>query len=136
MILTFETNARIQCQIFFIKIKFYNLRFFVLFCQVELIDPALKGTFNVLRSCVKVPSIKRVVITSSMAAVAFNGKPLAPDVIIDESWFSDPAVCEKSKVCIEVVFCGCFTDLFVKTNKKFTEYELNLFAFIHKNCVR
>ncbi|KAK9913034.1 hypothetical protein M0R45_036860 [Rubus argutus] len=65
--------------------------------QVELIDPALKGTLNVLRSCVKVPSIKRVVITSSMAAVAFNGKPLAPDVIIDESWFSDPAVCEKSK---------------------------------------
>ncbi|KAK9913035.1 hypothetical protein M0R45_036861 [Rubus argutus] len=65
--------------------------------QVELIDPALKGTLNVLRSCVKVPSIKRVVISSSMAAVAFNGKPLAPDVIIDESWFSDPAVCEKSK---------------------------------------
>lgn len=34
-----------------------------------------------------------------MAAVAFNGKPLAPDVIIDESWFSDLAVCEKLKVC-------------------------------------
>ncbi|PRQ54799.1 putative cinnamyl-alcohol dehydrogenase [Rosa chinensis] len=65
--------------------------------QVELIDPALKGTLNVLRSCVKVPSIKRVVITSSMAAVAFNGKPVAPDVIIDESWFSDPAFCEQSK---------------------------------------
>ncbi|ONI20539.1 hypothetical protein PRUPE_2G021600 [Prunus persica] len=66
--------------------------------QAELIDPALKGTLNVLRSCAKVPSIKRVVITSSMAAVAFNGKPLAPDVIIDESWFSDLAVCEKLKL--------------------------------------
>ncbi|XP_050387747.1 phenylacetaldehyde reductase-like isoform X2 [Argentina anserina] len=65
--------------------------------QVELIDPALKGTLNVLRSCVKVPSIKRVVITSSMVAVAFNGKPIGPDVMIDESWFSDPAFCEKSK---------------------------------------
>ncbi|XP_021834723.1 cinnamoyl-CoA reductase 1-like isoform X3 [Prunus avium] len=66
--------------------------------QAELIDPALKGTLNVLRSCAKVPSIKRVVITSSMAAVAFTGKPLAPDVIIDESWFSDLAVCEKLKL--------------------------------------
>ncbi|CAN6697020.1 unnamed protein product [Malus baccata var. baccata] len=64
----------------------------------ELIDPALKGTLNVLRSCAKFPSIKRVVITSSMAAVAFNGKPLAPDVVVDESWFSDVAVCEKSKL--------------------------------------
>ncbi|GMY22528.1 phenylacetaldehyde reductase-like isoform X1 [Fagus crenata] len=66
--------------------------------QAELIDPALKGTLNVLRSCAKVPSIKRVVITSSMAAVAFNGKLLAPDVIIDETWFSDAAFCEKSKL--------------------------------------
>ncbi|KAG6680453.1 hypothetical protein I3842_13G043800 [Carya illinoinensis] len=66
--------------------------------QAELIDPALKGTLNVLRSCAKVSSVKRVVITSSMAAVAFNGKPLGPDVVIDETWFSDPAFCEKSKL--------------------------------------
>ncbi|XP_012065609.1 phenylacetaldehyde reductase isoform X1 [Jatropha curcas] len=66
--------------------------------QAQLIDPALKGTLNVLRSCTKVSSIKRVVITSSMAAVAFNGKPLAPDVIVDETWFSDPDFCEKSKL--------------------------------------
>nr|POF10571.1 tetraketide alpha-pyrone reductase 1 [Quercus suber] len=66
--------------------------------QTELIEPALKGTLNVLRSCAKDPSIKRVVITSSMAAVAFNGKPLAPDVLIDETWFSDAALCEKSKL--------------------------------------
>ncbi|KAM5552179.1 phenylacetaldehyde reductase [Rosa sericea] len=66
--------------------------------QAELIEPALKGTLNVLGSCAKVQSIKRVVITSSMAAVGFNGKPLAADVIIDESWFSDPAFCEKTKL--------------------------------------
>ncbi|KAF2293469.1 hypothetical protein GH714_002069 [Hevea brasiliensis] len=64
----------------------------------KLIAPALKGTLNILKSCTKVPSIKGVVITSSMAAVAFNGKPLAPDVIIDETWFSDPDICEKSKL--------------------------------------
>ena len=35
-----------------------------------------------------------------MVAVAYSGKPLAPDVIIDETWFSDAGVCEKSKVHI------------------------------------
>uniref|UniRef100_A0A7N2RE25 NAD-dependent epimerase/dehydratase domain-containing protein n=1 Tax=Quercus lobata TaxID=97700 RepID=A0A7N2RE25_QUELO len=50
------------------------------------------------RSCAEVQSIKRVVITSSMTAVAFNGEPLAPDVVIDETWFSNAAVCEKSKL--------------------------------------
>jgi hypothetical protein len=35
-----------------------------------------------------------------MAAVAFNRKLLAPDVIIDETWFSDAGFCEKSKVHI------------------------------------
>ncbi|KAJ0094101.1 hypothetical protein Patl1_17138 [Pistacia atlantica] len=64
----------------------------------ELINPAVKGTLNVLRSCAKVPSIKRVIATSSMAAVAFIGKPLAPDVIVDETWFSGPSFCEKSKL--------------------------------------
>lgn len=66
--------------------------------QAQLIDPALKGTMSVLGSCAKVPSVKRVVVTSSMASVAFNGKPLAPDVLVDESWFSDPVFCEKSKL--------------------------------------
>ncbi|KAF2287390.1 hypothetical protein GH714_039804 [Hevea brasiliensis] len=37
----------------------------------ELIDPALKGTLNALNSCAKVPSIKWVVLTSSIAAVSF-----------------------------------------------------------------
>ncbi|XP_043814340.1 phenylacetaldehyde reductase [Manihot esculenta] len=72
-----------------------------LFCtndpQAELIDPAVKGTLNVLRSCTKVPSLKRVIITSSMASVMFDGKPLIPDVVIDEIWFSDPTYCESIK---------------------------------------
>nr|XP_048328958.1 phenylacetaldehyde reductase-like isoform X2 [Ziziphus jujuba var. spinosa] len=65
--------------------------------QAELIDPAVKGTLNVLRSCVKVPSVKRVVVTSSMVSVLFNGKPLSPDVVIDQTWFSDPVYCEQLK---------------------------------------
>jgi len=66
--------------------------------QAELIDPAVKGTLNVLRSCAKYPSIKRVVVTSSMAAVAYNGKPRTPDVVVDETWFSSPEICEQSKL--------------------------------------
>ncbi|GKU88604.1 hypothetical protein SLEP1_g2848 [Rubroshorea leprosula] len=66
--------------------------------KAELIDPAVKGTLNVLKSCAKAPSIKRVVMTSSTATVAFNGMPLTPDVVIDETWFSDPDFLEKSKL--------------------------------------
>ncbi|KAK8593817.1 hypothetical protein V6N13_042613 [Hibiscus sabdariffa] len=65
--------------------------------QVEMIEPAVKGTLNVLRSCAKVPSIRRVIITSSLAAVVLAGKPLADDVVVDETWFSDPVICEKFK---------------------------------------
>ncbi|PON74277.1 NAD(P)-binding domain containing protein [Parasponia andersonii] len=66
--------------------------------QAELIEPAVKGTLNVLRSCVKVPSLKRVVLTSSTASCLYTGKPLTPDVIVDETWFSDPVFCEKSEL--------------------------------------
>lgn len=68
--------------------------------QADLVEPAVKGTINVLQSCTKVPSIKRVVITSSMASVMVTGKPLAPDVVMDETWFSSPALCEEQKVCV------------------------------------
>ncbi|MQL72423.1 hypothetical protein Taro_004726 [Colocasia esculenta] len=65
--------------------------------QAELIDPAVKGTLNVLRSCAKIASIKRVVVTSSVAAVAYNERPRTPDVIVDETWFSSPELCEANK---------------------------------------
>uniref|UniRef100_A0A2P2JKB3 Cinnamoyl-CoA reductase n=3 Tax=Rhizophora mucronata TaxID=61149 RepID=A0A2P2JKB3_RHIMU len=66
--------------------------------QVDLINPAVKGTLNVLRSCLKVPSVKRVILTSSLATVPYTGKPLTQDVVVDESWFSDPAILEKQKL--------------------------------------
>lgn len=68
--------------------------------QAELIDPAVKGTLNVLKSCVKFATVKRVVLTSSMAAVIVNGRPLTPDVVVDETWFSDPFFCENFKVSV------------------------------------
>lgn len=66
--------------------------------QKELIDPAVIGTINVLESCKKASSIKRVVITSSTAAVVFNNNPVDPDVKIDETWFSDINICKEKEV--------------------------------------
>ncbi|KAL2329223.1 hypothetical protein Fmac_022650 [Flemingia macrophylla] len=65
--------------------------------QAELIDPAVKGTLNVLKSCVKSSSVKRVVLTSSIAAVAYNDRPKTPQVVVDETWFSDPEYCRDLK---------------------------------------
>ncbi|CAL5426113.1 unnamed protein product [Camellia sinensis] len=65
--------------------------------QKELIDPALKGTLNVLGSCTKSPTVKRVVLTSSMAAVECIGRPRTPNEITDETWFSDPEFCKENK---------------------------------------
>ncbi|CAA0815346.1 NAD(P)-binding Rossmann-fold superfamily protein [Striga hermonthica] len=66
--------------------------------QTELIDPAVKGTLNVLQSCAKAPSIKRIVLTSSVAAVAFNGKPRTPEVVVDETWWSNPEICRNMQL--------------------------------------
>lgn len=91
----------VHCQL----ISLMGLMFcFCFIFQVELIDPALKGTVNVLRSCAKVPSIKRVVLTSSMVAVICNRKMLTPGLHIDETWFSDPLFCKESKVCTCATF--------------------------------
>ncbi|KAK7258130.1 hypothetical protein RIF29_32600 [Crotalaria pallida] len=65
--------------------------------QGEIIDPAVKGTLNVLNSCVKSSSVKRVILTSSMAAVLYNGRSRTPEVIVDETWFSDPDFCKESQ---------------------------------------
>ncbi|CAO2837303.1 unnamed protein product [Amaranthus hypochondriacus] len=66
--------------------------------EAEFLEPAVKGTLNVLNSCAKFSSIKKVVLTSSMAAVLCTGKPLSPEVTVDESWFSDPDFVRQTKM--------------------------------------
>ncbi|KAK2432392.1 cinnamoyl-CoA reductase [Trifolium repens] len=63
--------------------------------EVEVIEPAVKGTTNVLEACLKA-KVERVVFVSSGAAVAFN--PNFPkDKVIDESCWSDKDYCKKTK---------------------------------------
>uniref|UniRef100_A0A061REF8 Flavanone 4-reductase n=1 Tax=Tetraselmis sp. GSL018 TaxID=582737 RepID=A0A061REF8_9CHLO len=57
--------------------------------QKDLIDPAVKGTINVLQSVVKnKESVKRVVLTSSVAAVhgEYASPPKSGDLYTEEDW--------------------------------------------------
>ncbi|KAG7913648.1 hypothetical protein KL927_005234 [Ogataea polymorpha] len=54
----------------------------------ELLDPALKGTQTVMEAAAAHKSIKRVVITSSFAAVFDATKGLQPNVVLTEEDFS------------------------------------------------
>ncbi|MBI1223534.1 MAG: NAD-dependent epimerase/dehydratase family protein [Bacteroidetes bacterium] len=58
--------------------------------QRELIDPALRGTENVLRTASKTPSVKRVVDTSSCAAIYSDATEcaLGPDGMLTEDMWN------------------------------------------------
>lgn len=63
--------------------------------EVEVINPALKGTLNVLKAC-SVSKVKRVIMTSSVGAVIMD--PQRPrDKFVDESCWSDPEYCRKTE---------------------------------------
>ncbi|CAI0455763.1 unnamed protein product [Linum tenue] len=57
--------------------------------QESLIDPCIKGTLNVLRSCSKSQTVKRVVLTSSCSSIRyrFDAQAASP---LDESnlWYA------------------------------------------------
>ncbi|CAI8617142.1 unnamed protein product [Vicia faba] len=71
--------------------------------QTQLIVPAVKGTLNVLKSCAKSASVKRVVLTSSIATALYNGKPRTPEVVVDETWFSNPEFLFENKIGINLL---------------------------------
>lgn len=68
--------------------------------KAELIDPAVKGVLNVLRSCTKNPMLKKVVLTSSVAAV--RRPAVFPEEPLDESSWSSVEACEKLKLWYSV----------------------------------
>lgn len=69
--------------------------------QVELIEPAVNGTLNVLKACSEA-NVKRVVVVSSVAAVTMN--PNWPRAQVkDESCWSDTEYCKTTNVSIKLI---------------------------------
>lgn len=70
-----------------------------------MIEPAVKGTLNVLKASHE-SKIKRVVFVSSVAAVALN--PRWPkDQVMDETCWSDKDYCRTTKVsAVRKRFCA------------------------------
>jgi len=69
----------------------------------DLIRPAVDGTLRVLRACAASGTVKRVVQTSSVAAVAYGREGSAPKVLDEDDW-SDVDHCTpypKSKTLAE-----------------------------------
>ncbi|KNA11912.1 hypothetical protein SOVF_130840 isoform A [Spinacia oleracea] len=71
--------------------------------QADVLDPAVNGTLSVLASCKKFPTVRRVILTSSTATSMFTSRTLAPDVVVDETWFSDPELCKGSDMMYYVL---------------------------------
>jgi nucleoside-diphosphate-sugar epimerase len=71
--------------------------------QKQIIDVAVKGTQNVLDSVARTPSVKRIVMTSSIAAVmstTYGWTPTAwarhsPSACCGTSWTSTSIVCRR-----------------------------------------
>lgn len=76
----------LQCVLFFMR----NL-------QSTLIDPCIKGTLNVLNSCSKAASVKRIVLTSSCSSIRYryDVQQVSP---LNESHWTDLEYCKRYNV--------------------------------------
>lgn len=70
--------------------------------QAEMLDPTILGTLNVLHSCAKSTTLKRVVLTSSTAAVRFRDDLEQPGAVtyLDEYSWSSIFFCTKYQVIL------------------------------------
>ncbi|GLT73578.1 hypothetical protein SLA2020_454260 [Shorea laevis] len=65
--------------------------------KAEILEPAIEGTLNVLRSCKKNPSLRRVVLTSSSSTVRARDD-FDPNVPFDETSWSSVELCERLQI--------------------------------------
>ncbi|KAL5731023.1 hypothetical protein ACHQM5_003788 [Ranunculus cassubicifolius] len=53
----------------------------------DMIKPAIQGTLNVLKACTKARTVKRVIMTSSVAAVSINKINCPDELVMDENYW-------------------------------------------------
>lgn len=64
----------------------------------DVLDPAIKGTLHVMKACLQSAStVKRIVLTSSSAAVSINPKRLPHEIVDDDCW-TDDEFCRQTQV--------------------------------------
>ena len=55
----------------------------------QVLEPATRGTINVLRSCVRAGIVRRVVFTSSVSTLSSAAAAGAEEAVVDESCLRD-----------------------------------------------
>ncbi|CAN6299598.1 unnamed protein product [Urochloa humidicola] len=71
--------------------------------EAEIVEPAVTGTLNVLKACYEA-KVNRVVLVSSITAVANNPNCPSGKVFDEESW-SDEEHCRKNEVSLTQLSC-------------------------------
>lgn len=51
-----------------------------------MIKPAIQGVVNVMKACAKTKTVKRVILTSSAAAVSINAQNVTGLVVSEKDW--------------------------------------------------
>jgi hypothetical protein len=62
-----------------------------------MVEPAVRGTEYVINAAAESGTVRRVVFTSSIGAVTMDPSR-GPDVVVDESCWSDLEFCKKTRV--------------------------------------
>jgi len=93
--------------------------------QTDLIDPALNGTINVLTDALKVKTLKKIILTSSVAAV--RGGPKAPGEAYTDTDWNTAATIEAAPYPLSKVLAEKKAWEMVEThNKQHPEHQVKL----------
>jgi nucleoside-diphosphate-sugar epimerase len=91
--------------------------------QEQMVEPAVRGTEYVINAAAEAGTVRRVVFTSSIGAVTMDPSR-GPDVVVDESCWSDLEFCKKTRV-------GAWSLLFFQSSFAFVVSICHLFPYYY-----